>query len=104
MSKYHITMCPACGKGKLKSVRWSNGSSCEPDKYLDQDLFLTCAGCDNKELIFNLYFKCENHDEFRKITNGFIFYVSLSKGSSIPEDILTKMIQKLDEYEDFKLI
>ena len=99
MSKYHITMCPACGKGKIKSVRWSNGSSCDPDKYLDQDLFLTCAGCDNKELIFNLYFKCENHDEFRKI-NGFRLIESICISSSIPRDIFRKMYQKINEYED----
>ena len=102
MSKYHITKCPACGKGKLKSVRWSNGSSCDPDKYLDQDLYLTCAGCDNKELVFNLYFKCDCHDGFIKcdcfcLSNSICY---LGANSSIPRDIIKRMIQKVNEYED----
>ena len=92
-------MCPACGNGKIKSVRWSNGSSCDPDKYLDQDLFLTCAGCDNKELIFNLYFKCEYHDEFRKI-DPFMLIDSISRSSSIPRDIIRRMNHKIIEYCD----
>ena len=101
MSKYHITICPACGKGKLKSVRWSNGSSCDPDKYLDQDLYITCAGCDKKELVFNLYFKCDYHDGFRKCDClGLCVSISfLRTSSSIPRDIIKRMIQKVDEYE-----
>ena len=99
MSKYHITLCPACGKGKLKSVRWSDGS-CSSDKYLDQDLYLTCAGCNSKELIFNLYFKCDYHDDFRKI-NMDSFTISLqflSRSSFIPTDILSKMLIKAAQF------
>lgn len=97
MSKYHITVCPACGKGKLKSVRWSDGS-CSSDKYLDQDLYLTCAGCNLKKLIFNVYFKCDYHDDFRKI-NFFSFAESLSRSSFIPRDILRKMLNKAGEFD-----
>ena len=100
MSKYHITLCPACGKGKLKSVRWNNGLSCDPDKYLDQDLYLTCAGCNSKELIFNLYFKCDYHDDFRK-TNLDSFNISLqfiSRSTFIPTDILCKMLYKAAQF------
>ena len=99
MSKYHITLCPACGKGKLKSVRWSDGS-CSSDKYLDQDLYLTCAGCNSKELIFNLYFKCDYHDDFRKI--NFIYFPEilqyLASSSSMRGDILSKMLIKAAEF------
>ena len=100
MSKYHITICPACGRGKLKSVRWNNGSSCDPDKYLDQDLYLSCVGCDYKELIFNLYFKCDCHDDFRKIDyQGLMSSLSkLVSSSHIPKDILRKMVIKADDY------
>ena len=100
MSKYHITLCPACGKGKLKSVRWNDGLSCDSDKYLDQDLYLTCAGCNSKELIFNLYFKCDYHDDFRKINmNSFtISLQSLSRSSFIPTDILSKMLYKTAQF------
>ena len=100
MSKYHITLCPACGKGKLKSVRWNDGLSCDSDKYLDQDLYLTCAGCNSKELIFNLYFKCDYHDDFRKINmNSFtISLQSLSRSSFIPTDILSKMLYKAAQF------
>ena len=100
MSKYHITVCPACGKGKLKSVRWNNGLSCDPDKYLDQDLYLTCAGCNSKELIFNLYFKCDYHDDFRKINmNSFTISLQfLSRSSFIPTDILSKMLYKAAQF------
>ena len=97
MSKYHITICPACGKGKIKSVRWKDGSSCEPDKYLDEDLNLTCAGCSRKEFIFDLYFKCDYHDAFRK-PNPMDFMVSLQRifrSSYIPGDILKKMMIKI---------
>lgn len=97
MSKYHITVCPACGKGKLKSVRWNDGS-CGSDKYLDQDLYLTCAGCNSKELIFNLYFKCDYHDNFQKI-NFFSFVESLRRNSFIPRDILRKMLKKAGEFD-----
>lgn len=100
MSKYHITVCPACGKGKLKSVRWNNGLSCDPDKYLDQDLYLTCAGCNSKELIFNLYFKCDYHDDFRKFNmNSFTISLQfLSRNSFIPTDILSKMLYKTAQF------
>ena len=100
MSKYHITVCPACGKGKLKNVRWNDGLSCGSgsDKYLDQDLYLTCASCNSKELIFNLYFKCDYHDDFRKI-NFFSFAESLSRSSFIPRDILRKMMNKAGEFD-----
>ena len=100
MPKYHITICPACGKGKLKSVRWSNGSSCDPDKYLDQDLYLTCAGCNDRELIFNLYFKCDYHDEFRKINRkGLMRSISfLGASSSMTDDILEEMFEKILDY------
>ena len=100
MSKYHITVCPACGKGKLKSVRWNDGLSCDSDKYLDQDLYLTCAGCNSKELIFNLYFKCDYHDDFRKINmDSFtISLQSLSRSSFIRGDILSKMLYKAAQF------
>ena len=101
MSKYLITICPACGRGKLKSVRWNNGSSCDPDKYLDQDLYLSCAGCDYKELIFNLYFKCDYHDDFRKIDDiqGLIASLSiLASRLHIPRDIFRKMASKAMDY------
>ena len=100
MSKYHITVCPACGKGKLKSVHWNDGLSCDSDKYLDQDLYLTCAGCNSKELIFNLYFKCDYHDDFRKINMGSftISLQSLSRSSFIPTDILSKMLYKAAQF------
>ncbi len=100
MSKYHITICPACGRGKLKSVRWSNGSSCDADKYLDQDLYLICDGCNDKELIFNLYFKCDYHDEFIKINRYGLrkCLSSLCASSSMTEDILDEMIDKTLHY------
>jgi hypothetical protein len=102
MSKYHITVCPACGKGKLKDVRWNDGiCGSGSDKYLDQDLYLTCAGCNSKELIFNLYFKCDYHDDFRKF-NFFSFVSfaeSLSRSSFIPRDILKKMLNKAAEFD-----
>jgi hypothetical protein len=101
MSKYHITVCPACGKGKLKDVRWNDGiCGSGSDKYLDQDLYLTCAGCNSKELIFNLYFKCDYHDDFRKINmDSFtISLQSLSRSSFIPTDILSKMLRKAAEF------
>jgi len=100
MSKYHITVCPACGKGKLKFVRWNNGLSCDSDKYLDQDLYLTCAGCNAKELIFDLYFKCDYHDDFRKINmNSFTISLQfLSRSSFIPTDILSKMLYKAAQF------
>ena len=100
MSKYHLTICPACGFGKLKSVRWNNGLACDPDKYLDQDLYLSCGGCSYKELIFDLYFKCDSHDDFRQVNmQSLLACLSiLGKRSYIPGDILRKMVAKAMDY------
>ena len=96
MSKYLFKVpCPVCGSGSPR-VWYHNSEKCGGEWYIDEDIYLNCNKCNDKTYIFNLPFKCEEHDDFRK-PNPIILVkliALLVKISNMPVDIAQKMVNK----------
>ena len=89
MSKYLFkTVCPACGSCPPR-VWCHNSEKCGGERYIDKDLYLHCNKCNDKTLLFNATFKCEEHDDFREPNAQRLIrtLLLLNEYSNLPENI-----------------
>lgn len=89
------SFCPICLNGDI--ITWTH-TNCGGNRYIDENLYLTCEKCNSRTYILDSTFSCPNHEGSKKTDlMSLIQMISLLDDSVIDFSTRKKMIKLLTD-------